>query len=161
MTPGEGVTARQASIGGPGTRAALRLCAVLCWLSVPMPVMLLFTTEIPLWAAVLAGVLLLVIMVPLGFAIWFDAAEHKDDTERLLRDGRPAVAEVVGVDLVESHDGDSEVAVLRLRVSGDGVPPFEATHRGRPDPEFRPGALLYATVDPTDNLFTLERLHPS
>ncbi|GAA1288566.1 hypothetical protein GCM10009634_38690 [Saccharothrix xinjiangensis] len=140
---------------------ALRLCAVMCWLTVAMPVVMLFTTEIPWWAVVLAEVPLLLIVLPLGFVLWFDAGEHKRDTERLLRDGRPAVAEVVEVELVDPGDGDSEVAVLRLRISGDDVPPFEATHRGSAEPEFRLGALLYATVDPTDNLFALKRLRAS
>ncbi|GAB1515000.1 hypothetical protein [Actinophytocola sp. KF-1] len=45
---------------------------------------------------------------------------------------------------------------VRLRRSG--VPPFAATYRGRPDEEYRVGGLLYATVDPAGNLFTLQRL---
>lgn len=126
---------------------------------VAMPVVLLFTTDIPWWACALIEVLLLVFILPLGFAIWFDADEHKSDTERLLRAGRPAVAEVIGLELVSPGDDSADVAVLRLRISGDDVPPFEATHRGSTDPEHRVGALLHATVDPTDNLFTLKRLH--
>ncbi|MFI7675067.1 hypothetical protein [Actinophytocola sp. NPDC049390] len=35
-----------------------------------------------------AELALLLIMLPGGFALWFDAAEYKSDTERLLRAGR-------------------------------------------------------------------------
>lgn len=112
------------------------------------------TTDLPWWAAVL----FVIVLLPLGFAIWSDAAEHREDTERLLRAGRPAVAEVIDLELVDPGDGSADVAVLQLRISGEDVPPFEATYRGDKDPALRPGARLYATVDPADNLFTLRRL---
>jgi hypothetical protein len=115
------------------------------------------TTDLPWWAALLV----VVVLLPLGFAIWFDAAEHREDTERLLRAGRPAVAEVIDLDLVDPGDGSADVAVLSLRISGDEVPPFETTYRGDADPDFRPGARLHATVDPADNLFTLRPLRRS
>lgn len=135
----------------------LRWCAVACWLSVLGMVVMVFTTGVPWWAAVLV----VVVLLPLGFAIWSDAGEHREDTERLLRAGRPAVAEVIDLELVDPGDGSADVAVLSLRISGDEVPSFEATYRGDADPDFRPGARLYATVDPADNLFTLRPLRRS
>jgi len=158
MTADEGVAARQASIGGPGARAGLRVCAVLCWLSVAALAVVVFTTGMPWWAGVLAGLTSLLVLLPLGFTLWDDAGRQREDTERLSRDGRHAVAEVLDVELVDPGDGGAHTAVVRLRLSGDGVPPFVATHRGDADPVYRPGALLHATVDPSDNLFTLERL---
>lgn len=148
------MTARQASIGGVGARVMLRWCAVACWLTVGVMWVMVFTTGVPWWAAVLV----LVFMLPLGFVLWSDAAEHREDTERLLRSGRPAIAEIVGVELVDPGDGSADVAVLRLRISGDDVPAFEATYRGDAQPEFRSGVRLRATVDPADNLFTVRRL---
>jgi hypothetical protein len=148
------MTARQASFGGAGARVMLRWCAVTCWLAAVVTAVMAVTTEFPWWACVLVVVL----MVPLGFALWSDATAHRADTERLLRAGRAAVAEVIDMELLDPGDGNADIAVLRLRISGDGVPPFETTYRGDHDPEFRPGARLYATVDPADNLFTLRRL---
>ena len=148
---------RQASIGGVWARAMLRWCAVACWLTVAGMAVMVFTAGVPWWAAVLA----LVVLLPLGFAIWHDAAEHREDTERLLRDGRPAVAEVIDLELVDPGDGSADVAVVRLRISGTEVPAFEATYRGDAEPSLRPGARLHATVDPADNLFTLRPLRRS
>ncbi|MFI7675066.1 hypothetical protein [Actinophytocola sp. NPDC049390] len=48
--------------------------------------------------------------------------------------------------------------MLSLRVSGDGVPPFEARYRCELEPGNVVGARLPATVDPAGNLFTLEYL---
>jgi hypothetical protein len=157
MTADDDRTARQASIGGVGARVVLRCLAVTCWLSVVGMAVTVFTAGMPWWSDALVGLACLLIILPLGFALWFDAAEHKEDTERLLRAGLPAVAEVVELEMVDPGDGSADVAVLRLRISGAGVPPFEATYRGG-DQEFRLGARLYATVDPADNLFALGHL---
>ncbi|MDQ3788454.1 MAG: peptidase S8/S53 subtilisin kexin sedolisin, partial [Actinomycetota bacterium] len=91
---------RQASIGGVWTRVMLRYCAVACWLTVAGGAVMVFTVDMPWWGAALIVLGLLLIMLPLGFVIWSDAAEHKSDTERLLRAGRPAVAEITGVEVV-------------------------------------------------------------
>jgi hypothetical protein len=155
MTGDEG---RQASFGGAWSRGTLRLCAVLLWLTSALPLVMTVAEGMPWWAAVLVELLLLVTIVPLGFVLWSDAAEHREHTERLRRSGRPAVAEITDVEHVDPGDDTGNVVVLRLRISGDGVPPFAATYRGRPDEEYRPGGRLYATVDPADNLFTLRRL---
>lgn len=152
------MTARQASVGGAGAQTLLRWCAVTCWLAVAGCTVLVFTTGMPWWAGVLTEATMLLVVLPLGFHFWGDAGEHKADTDRLLATGRPAVAEVVDMEQFDTGDDHGKVAVLRLRVSGDHVPPFEASYRGDPGEEFRVGALLYATVDPDDNLFTLRRL---
>ncbi|MEV8438418.1 hypothetical protein AB0425_13660 [Actinosynnema sp. NPDC051121] len=159
MAADDAVTGRQASIGGVGSRVVLRILAVACWLSAVGVTITVFAGGMPWWAGVLVELACLVVILPIGVALWFDATQHKEDTERLLRTGRPAVAEVVELEMVDPGDGSADVAVLRLRISGAGVPPFEATYRGRGDDEFRPGALLHATVDPADNLFALGRLH--
>lgn len=145
---------RQASIGGVWTRVMLRYCAVGCWLTAAGGTVMVFTVDMPLWGAVL----LLLIMLPLGFAIWNDAAEHKSDTERLLRAGRPAVAEIIGVEVVRPDEESAEVHVLTLRISGDGVPPFEARYRCPLEERNVVGVRLHATADPADNLFTLQPL---
>ena len=147
---------RQASTGGVRSRTLLRACAVLLWSAVAFP--LVFAAEMPWWVTVLVEVVVAAALVPLGILLWFDAAERKADTVRLRRAGLPAVAEITDVEHVDSGDDTGTVVVLRLRISGAGVPPFAATYRGRPDEEYRVGGLLYATVDPAGNLFTLQRL---
>ncbi len=158
MTSDQGITARQASFGGVWSRVLLRWCAVSCWLAVVGFTVMAFTVDMPVWTIVIIEATMLLIVLPLGFAIWSDAAEHKVDTERLLRNGRPAVAEVVELERTDVGDEGGEVLVLSLRISGDDVPPFEATYRGRPDRAFRVGARLYATVVPADYLFSLGHL---
>lgn len=91
--------ARQASIGGTGTQVMLRVCAVMCWVTVLAVTIMVFTVGMPWWAGVLVEVVMLLIILPLGFAVWDDAGQHRDDTERLLCAGRPAVAEVVGLEM--------------------------------------------------------------
>jgi hypothetical protein len=151
---------RQASIGGVWARVMLRYCAVACWLTVAGGTVMVFTVDMPWWGGVLTEVALLLIMLPLGFAIWSDAAEHKSDTERLLRAGRPAVAEITGVEVVTPDAESADVHVLTVRISGDGVPPFEARYRCPMEPRNVVGVRLHATVDPADNLFTLRPLRP-
>ena len=136
----------------------LRYCAVACWLTIAGGTVMVFTVDMPWWAAVLIELGLLLIMLPLGFSIWSDAAEHKSDTERLLRAGRPAVAEITGVEVVTPDADSADVHVLTLRVTGDGVPEFEAKYRCDADKVNVVGTRLWATVDPADNLFTLRRL---
>lgn len=149
---------RQASIGGVWTRVMLRYCAVGCWLTVAGGAVMVFTVDMPWWSAVLMVLVLLLIVLPLGFVIWSDAAEHKADTERLLREGRPAIAEIIDVEVVRPDEDSADVHVLTLRISGDDVPPFEARYRCPLEKRNVVGVRLHATVDPADNLFTLQPL---
>ncbi|MGW8850787.1 hypothetical protein ACWGNE_23800 [Streptomyces xiamenensis] len=152
-------TARQASIGGAGSRFGHRAAAVQCWLSALVLTGLQITGQLGLgwWHAVITiGVSLLLLL--LGLTIWSSAAEQKLDTERLLRSGRPAVAEVLGVEVNEDSEGVPNIAVLELRISGTDVPEFVASYRTDHAPHFRTGARFHAVVDPSDNLFTLRPL---
>ncbi|WP_433263580.1 hypothetical protein ACQPZF_32610 [Actinosynnema sp. CS-041913] len=158
MTGDEGASARQASVDGVGGRTVNRLVAILCWLSVPLvPVALFLDGEDWAWWEVPATIGSLLILGPIGFVMWSGANRARADIARLRQSGRPAVAEVVGLELDEDPEGPT-MAVLSLRISGDDVPPFSATYRCRPEPGFKVGARIKAVVDPFDNLFTLKRI---
>lgn len=159
MTSEDEPTARQASIGPSTSRFGAGLDAAVAWLTaLLLPCLLVFDKIEWAWWLIPAELGIVVIMVPAGFAFWFSAVEAKADTKQLLRAGRPAVAEVVAMKLVDDHDGAVETAVLKLRIGGDDVPPFEATYRCPYEPILEVGAQLDATVDPSDNLFTLKEI---
>ena len=103
MSAERGVVARQAMIGGRFSRFVFRALAVLCWLLVlALPVLWLVGAvdrSLAWWQAVLYLLGAVVIVVPIGFIAWFSAGEEKEDTERLRRAGRPAIAEIVGIEL--------------------------------------------------------------
>jgi hypothetical protein len=159
MTSPESRTARQASIGS-GSRLGHRVTAVLCWLIALLiagPI-LLGEPDWPWWVRLPVGVVVLLAMAVLGLMIWSGAEDRIADTRRLREAGRPATAEILALELEQHHDGSDDMALLTLRISGEGVPAFEATYRCTNEPALRVGAQLDATVDPTDNLFTLRQL---
>lgn len=159
MTSEDEPTARQAAVGGRISQFLHRVTAIMTWISVLLVPFLLVLGELKWeWWLLLIEILVVLILVPLGFAIWDDAGQEKVDTKRLRESGRQAVAEVVAVELIDNHDDDVETAVLSLRISGDGVPLFEATYRCPKERRFQVGARFIAIVDPSDNLFTLKQL---
>lgn len=161
MSTDEVVTPRQASIAGRFARSYLRLCAVSCWLFILFfPAMLIFDqVEMPWWGAALSVIGLGLLMGLIGFVMWFEAAEASADTERLLHDGRDAVAEILDLEVTDPGDGSHDIARLQLRISGDQVPEFHAVYRDDHDKNAHVvGARFRAVVDPSDNLFTLKPL---
>ncbi|MCC8244677.1 hypothetical protein [Saccharothrix luteola] len=161
MITGGGGNARQAETDGAGGRLWLRVSAVLCWLCalIPLAVWYLEDLDWPWWALV-GVVIAMVVLAALGGDMWATANRAEADTARLRQAGRPAIAEVVGLEVVHQEEGP-DTSVLSLRIGGDDVPPFDATYRGRHRPDHRVGARFDAVVDPTDNLFALEpRLGP-
>ena len=155
-TDGAGGSPRQAEIHGAGGRWWLRVSAVLSWLCalIPLAVWHLEDLDWPWWALV-GVVVAMVVVAALGGELWATANRAEADTARLRHAGRPAIAEVVGVEVVHQEEGPDS-SVLSLRISGDDVPPFDATYRGRRRPDHRVGARFDAVVDPTDNLFALK-----
>jgi hypothetical protein len=151
---------RQASIGGAGSRLGHRLAAVCCWAGAVGGVLTMAfgAPSAAWWTTVLVDALLLLVLAPLGFTIWFEAGQRKLDGARLRTTGRPAVAELLKVGFEDQHDGSAELAKLRLRISGADVPAFEANYRCDREPVYQVGVRWKATVDPADNLFTLRVL---
>jgi hypothetical protein len=152
---------RQASIAGRFARSYVRLCAVSCWAYVVFwPAMLIFNkVEQSWWAAALTVIGVGLLMWLLGFVLWNHAGEARADTERLLRNGRDAIAEILDLEVTDPGDGSNDVARLQLRIAGDEVPEFRAVYRDDHDKEaYVVGARFKAVVDPSDNLFTLVTL---
>jgi hypothetical protein len=155
------VEPRQASIAGRFARGYLRVCAVACWLFILFwPGMLVFDqVEQRWWVAALTILGFVLLMGLLGLVLWFEASSARADTERLLRDGRDAVAEILDVEVTDPGDGSADVARMQLRISGDDVPEFRAVYKETHDTKaYVVGARFNAVVDPSDNLFTLRPL---
>ncbi|MEU4448667.1 hypothetical protein AB0K14_39865 [Actinosynnema sp. NPDC050801] len=149
-------TARQAEVDGAGGRLWLRVAAVFCWLCALIPLAVWYLEDLDwAWWALVAMAIAMLIVTALGVDMWTTANQAEADTARLRQAGRPAIAEVVGVEVVDHEEGPT-TSVLSLRISGDDVRPFDATYRGRHRPEHRVGARFDAVVDPTDNLFSLK-----
>lgn len=154
MTTDEGAgTPRQATIGGAVVHVGGRVIAVTCWLLAPvLPALAVFDGLHWAWS------FFSLLMVLSGLVIWSDAIKTKEDTARLRKSGRPAVAKIIDAKRVDPGDGSADTSVLTLRISGADVPSFEATYQCDHDERFRAGASFKAVVDPSDNLFTLRPL---
>ena len=156
----EAMAARQASIGGTFSQLFGRFCAISCWLGILyLPGLLLFGKIDWSWWLVLGEIGLALLLLGLGFWAWSEASAEKADTGRLRRAGRPAVAEVLELEVIDPGDGSHDIARMTLQISGDDVPAFRAIYRVDHDTKlYRVGAHFKAVVDPTDNLFTLRAL---
>lgn len=154
MTIDEGAgTSRQATIGGALVHVGGRVLAVSCWLATPvLPALAVFDGLHWAWS------FFSLLMILSGLAIWSEAVKTKEDTARLRKSGRPAVAQIINAKRVDPGDGSPDLSILTVRISGTDVPPFEATYHCDHDERFRAGASFKAVVDPSDNLFTLRPL---
>ncbi|MGW6444477.1 hypothetical protein [Lentzea sp. NPDC055074] len=93
------------------------------------------------------GIVLTVVLLPLGIAVWRGITRAKRRLLRLDEVGLPATAHVL---TTESISEDATVRV-RLLIRGPDVPEFVIEHDTRYDPALRPGNELVATVDPDDH----------
>jgi hypothetical protein len=153
---GEDGNARQAETDRAGGRLWLRVSAVVCWLCALIPLAVWYLDDLGWsWWVLVAVVVMMPVLAAIGAEMWATANRAEADTARLRQAGRSAIAEVVAVEVVHQEEGP-DTSVLSLRISGDAVPPFDATYRGRHRPDHRVGARFDAVVDPTDNLFALD-----
>ncbi|KOV80079.1 hypothetical protein [Nocardia sp. NRRL S-836] len=93
------------------------------------------------------GIVLTVLLVPLGIGVWRGVGRAKRRLLRLDEVGLPATAVVLSMEPI------SEDATVRARlwISGPDVPAFGAEHDARYHPALRPGNRLAAVVDPDDH----------
>ncbi|GHH38989.1 hypothetical protein [Lentzea cavernae] len=94
------------------------------------------------------GIVLTVVLLPLGIGVWRGVTRAKRRLLRLDEVGLPATAVVLSVEPISE---DPTVRV-RLLVKGPDVPEFVVEHDTRYDPALKPGNTLVATVDPDDHL---------
>ncbi|RDI20248.1 hypothetical protein [Lentzea flaviverrucosa] len=93
------------------------------------------------------GIVLTVVLLPLGVAVWRGIARAKRRLLRLDEVGLPATAVVLSMEPISE---DATVRV-RLLVKGPDVPEFVIEHDTRYDASLRPGNKLVASVDPDDH----------
>ncbi|KAA1395397.1 hypothetical protein [Aeromicrobium ginsengisoli] len=106
-----------------------------------------------LWAGLLIGALLTLILVPLGVAMWSDVRSTARRMRRLTAAGVPATAEVIAV-RPTTYDSNTRVE-LRLWINAPGVEPFEASHTRDGGSRLEVGTTLGAVVDPDGRLYAV------
>lgn len=97
------------------------------------------------------GIVLTVILVPVGLLIWLVVAAERKHNRRLDAVGVPATAEIIT--LTEWDTGDDSGAVVGMRITGPGLRTFEATWKRSSHPGLRVGLRLDAVVDPATRLY--------
>ncbi len=98
------------------------------------------------------GAGLSLILVPLGIGTWTATTRGRARLLRLDEVGLPATGEVL---TAEDDGGEMPNMILRVRISGPDVPPFETTVTGRSGPTTKPGSRLTILVDPDDGTFLI------
>ncbi|MGW1737678.1 hypothetical protein ACWCPQ_02595 [Nocardia sp. NPDC001965] len=96
------------------------------------------------------------VTLPLGVALAFAVAEWRRSARRFAAAGLPATAEIIAVEGIRGGGEDTEVAELRIRISGTGFETFDAACEltaGRPP--WAVGDRLDIVVDPADNSFVV------
>ncbi|MBB5873541.1 hypothetical protein F4553_006975 [Allocatelliglobosispora scoriae] len=106
------------------------------------------------WGFLVFGFLLLAIFVPLGIVFARDTTLTRQRWRRLDTVGVPAIAEILEITTIILDETDG--TRLRLRISGPGFTPFEASLECEyRRPMLQVGDRLNAVVDPSDQLFAV------
>lgn len=105
------------------------------------------------WAGIVIGAALSLILVPLAVAMWSDIGRTARGMRRLHTAGVAATAEVLAVS-PSSHDEGTRVE-LKLWIDAPGVEPFEATHTRDGGDGLEVGTTLAAVVDPADRIYSV------
>jgi len=95
----------------------------------------------------IVGIVLTVVLLPLGIGVWRGVTRAKRRLLRLHEVGLPATAVVLSVEPISE---DPTVRV-RLLIKGPDVPEFVVEHDTRYDPALKPRNTLVAVVDPDDH----------
>jgi len=103
----------------------------------------------------IGGVAIIVIVGGLGLATIVSTARMQRRVRRLELHGRPATAEVQDPRSVIL--GEETGVEVTLRISGPGVPAFEAKHRGSDSAIERLGRSFPVIVDPSDGAYMIVR----
>ena len=106
-----------------------------------------------IWAGIVIGALLSLILVPLAIAMWSDVGRTARRMRRLDAAGVPATAEVLSV-TPTSYDDRTRVE-LKLWIDAPGIEPFEALHTRDDSTDLDVDTTLGAVVDPAERLYAV------
>jgi hypothetical protein len=138
---------------GRVARLAMYALCIVMVASGPGFVALDLLLDASLWAGLLIGGAMTLILVPLGLALWNDVRSTARRMRRLRTKGVPATAEVLAV-RPTTYDGNTRVE-LRLWIDAPGIEPFEARHTRGGSDDLQVGTTLGAVVDPDGRLYTV------
>ncbi|MFF3378503.1 hypothetical protein ACFYXF_36805 [Streptomyces sp. NPDC002680] len=100
------------------------------------------------------GIIITVVCLPLGIALWCIASVEREHNRLLDTVGLPATGEIT--DLSTWSDGEDSGIAVALRISGPGFAAFDATWKRSPDAGLRVGLRIAVVVDPTRRLYRIE-----
>ena len=128
------------------------LCVVMV-LSGPGFLALGLLLDADLWACVLIAVVLSLVLIPLGVAMWSDVRRMARGMRRLHLAGVFATAEILSI--TPTNYDDSTRAELNLSISAPGIEPFEVVHTRDGGDDLQVGATLGALVDPAERWYSV------
>ena len=134
-------------------RATMYVLCVVMGLSGPGFLALGLPLDADLWACVLIAVVLSLVLVPLGVALWSDVRRTAQGMRRLHIAGVAGIAEIVSIKST-SYD-DRTRAELNLSISAPGIEPFEVVHTRDGVDDLHVGATLGAVVDATGRWYAV------
>lgn len=134
---------------GPRASRVERLFAAMLIATGPMMVGIA-AVHGPGWWPVLLAALAALLMLVIGLAMWFSAAQRLEDTAALKVSGIAGRAELIAADEVGDED---TVYLLTLRITAPGIEPVEVAHRCRKEScrrmgEQGPPGELAVLIDP-------------
>lgn len=107
------------------------------------------------WPTLLGGIAILATAGGYGVLSTVSTVRMQRRVERLARNGRPAVAEVIGAR--PASIGEETGVEVTVRVSGPDVPPFEMKHRSTESRIAALGETFRLIVDPSDGAYMIIR----
>lgn len=107
------------------------------------------------WPSLAGGIAILLTVGLFSLATMVSTMRMQRRVRRLRGEGREATAEVIASRSVSL--GEESGVEVRLRISGEGFPPFEAAHRGSDGAIEKLGARFPVVVDPRDRAYMIVR----
>lgn len=138
---------------GRSWRVTMYALCVLMVLSGPGFLALGLLLDADVWACVVIAVVLSLVLVPLGVALWSDVRRTARGMRRLRIAGVAGIAEILSV-TPTSYD-DRTRAELNLSIRAPGIEPFEVVHTRDGGDDLQVGTTLGAVVDATGRWYSV------
>ena len=138
---------------GPGWRVSMYGLCIVMLLSGPGFLALGVLLAADVWAVILIALVLSVVLIPLGFAMWSDVRRTARGMRQLDAAGVEGTAEILEV-RPSSYDERTRLE-LKLWISAPGVEAFEAVHNCDGGADLPVGATLGAVVDPDGRYYAV------